>query len=237
MTILVPTDPRPPANPVPLSSRAEELFEDRVVKETEEVECLVLDGRFVGRVGSGRPHEMQQALETCPVGRVAPLEPLEQERLNATHQPDVGRRPRFGRVRGEHEHDVGRRRPRAARLRSPRAFPQSMGAIGVLADVHKFEIHGVGSSHGGALGRGEAPQPRACPAERGTVPLPNRHHVEPDRLDRGIELLAFGSDHHMTQCGLDDFDQALELACQPLALRCLFRHASSACIRLNSSSS
>ena len=105
-----------------------------------------------------------------------------------------------------------------------------MGSIGVLADVHELEIHGEGPSHGGALGRGQAPQPRACPAQRGTVPLPNRHHVEPDLFDHGIELLALGSDHHTPQCGLDDLDQALELGCQPLALRFLLRHVLSACL-------
>ena len=128
-------------------------------------------------------------------------------------------------------------RPHVVQLCASRALPEPMSAIGVLADVHKFEIHRVGSSHGGALGRGQTPQPRACPAQRGTVALPNRHHVEPDRFDRRVKLLAFGLDHHMTKRGLDDLDQALELGRQPLALRFLFRHASSACIRLNSNSS
>jgi len=106
---------------VTLSPQAEELFEDRVVKQAKDVECLVLDGRFVGRVCPGGPHEVQQVLEPRAVGRIASLEPFDQERLDPTHESDVDRRTRLGRVRGEYEHDVGRRQRLSARLRRPRA--------------------------------------------------------------------------------------------------------------------
>ena len=90
MTVLVAADPGSQSYAVTVAPQAEQLLQDRVVDQAEEMECLVLDSRFVGGVRAAGPHQMEQVCKARRVGRVTPLESVDQERLNASHQRDVG---------------------------------------------------------------------------------------------------------------------------------------------------
>ena len=58
VAVLVTADPRTQAYQVAFPPQVEQLFQDLVVEQAEEMKCLVLDGRLVGGMGTGGPHEV-----------------------------------------------------------------------------------------------------------------------------------------------------------------------------------
>ena len=127
---------------------------------------------------------------------------------------------------GQNKDDVRQRGRSGPWLCGTRALAEPVRAISVLADVHQFEIHRVGTSQRRAL-RGEQPvYPLARSREPGPAPFANGHHVEPHRLDRLVEVRAFDIGDHFAQRRLDDLDQAPEHWGQALVLGSRLRAAS-----------